>query len=431
MSIRSARATDNVIAVSANHKESAVNTEQTLDTSLLWNIGVMINTEPRRESNENEATGHEEPDAVYDLGKTVKVTLESDKAQPQHFAFLGAYGLGAITTAALGSGYKHTETPISGDLDADRSNPSFTGAQRWGKTDTSIMKRRFASMFIDSFKATFTADEWVKISGEVLGTGKVTTNVTEESISAAENATQLTLAANGVQGSDAAARLSNVQRVRVELVTGIWTEVAYSAVSAATPAVITITAPGVPATSRTYKVLYHPTAAAWETFPARVTESPLRISQMSLNVGGSWTGSAFSGGRALTSELNSIEWEFKNNMAVKYVPGAGDAYAGRCLRKARSQKIKLNREFREYIMQQHIDDNDTFGLHIKLTGALYDATYHYQVEIIFPKLALLAAPLSEKDKMNTEEGDLQVLEDATYGSVIMIVQNLVDTYAAA
>jgi hypothetical protein len=139
--------------------------------------------------------------------------MNFEKAQPQHFAFLGAYALGAVSSSALGAGYRHTITPLSGDLDEDRSNPSFTFAQRYGKT---VLKRRFASGFVDALTATFARDAWVKIAGTVKATGKRTDNVMEETVNAYIDGTSLTLA-NAVEGSTAAERLQNVQRIRCEL----------------------------------------------------------------------------------------------------------------------------------------------------------------------------------------------------------------------
>ncbi len=424
---RSFRATHNLLAVSANARETAINTEQTLDTTMLVAVGDLAQLKPRRESNENEATGKEEPDAVYDLGSLSELPLSFEKAQPQHFAFLLAYALGQCASAAAGSGYQHTITPIDGDLDDDRSNPSFTAAQRYGKT---ILKRRYASMFIDSISATFNSDSWCKITGSAKGTGKVTKNVTEETVSAAKNAVSLTLAANGVQGSTATERLQNVQRIRAELTSGVWTEVAYSAVSGASPAVITISAPGDTADLVNYKILYIPTESEWMTFPARINETPLRVSEMTLKVGGKWNGSVFAGGRELQAEMKSLEWTLNNGMEIQFVPGAGGTYASRVMRGSRAQKIKLDREFREYIMQQHLDDNDTIGIYILAEGAVYDDPHKYQVEVIFPKVAVLDAPLSVDGKRLAESGDLLVLEDDTYGSVIVKIKNLQSAYAA-
>jgi len=351
--MRSWRATHNLLAVSANKKETAINKEQTLDTSLLVDMSAVLNLEPRREDNADELTGKEEADTVYDLGNLSGLPLPFPKAQPQHFAFILAYALGAISTGAAGTGYEHTITPIANDEDANRSNPSFTAAMRIGKT---VLKRRCASMFIDNFVATFARDDWCKIEAQAKGTGKADESVYEETLSALDNAVSLTLATNGVQGATAAERLDNVQRIRIELATGVWTEVAYSAVSDATPAVITITDPGGAGASKSYKVLYIPDEAipddwaattgysvgdkckptvpndywyictvagtsagtepvawpttigetevdgtvtwecitdAWQTFPSRVVETPLRVSQVTMNLGGTWNGSAF------------------------------------------------------------------------------------------------------------------------------------------
>ena len=506
---RSYMATHDLIAVSANTRETAINTEQTLDTTMLAALGDVINLEHRRESNENEASGHEEPDTIYDLGSLANWSANFEKAQPQHFAFLLAYALGVATPSAAGSGYKHTITPISGDLDNDRSCPSFTAAQRYGDN---VLRRRFASMFVDSVAASFAKDSWCKITGTIKGTGKYTDNIAKELVTEAMNATTLTLAALAIQDdtpASAATRLENVQQIRVlKPNSGEYLDVAYSAVSAATPAVITITPPAIAvpiaglskaaacvvtwtahgfvstdkitfsgitqadwsalnaehiityigadsfsipvdtqgyglaydagtdpgvgreSTDAVYEILYIPTESGWMTFPARINETPLRVSELTLKVGGKWNGSTFLGGRELTSEIKSGDWWFNNKLAVEFVPGAGGSYASRAIRGGRTQKITLNREFREFIMQQHLIDNDTLGLYILAEGAVYDSPHKYQVEIIFPKVAVLAAPISVDGKRLGEAGDLQVLEDDTYGSVIVKVKNLQATYAA-
>ena len=432
--MRSYRASHNLIAASANNAETAINTEQTLDTSLLAGMGDIFNLEPRRESNVEELTGKEEADNIYDLGGLCSGSLSFEKAQPQHFALLMAYGLGSISSVVAGAGYEHTITPISNDLDAYRSNPSMTVAQRFGKT---VLKRRFASMFVDSFTASFAKDSWCKITGQLKGTGKAADNITEEVIAVTPGTdpflidTALTLASNAVEGSTAQTRLDNVQRVRVELTPGVWTDVAHTAVSDTTPAVITIESlSGNSTDSVNFEVLYIPTESGWMTFPSRITETPLRVSALAVKQGGAWDGSDFAGGRTLSSELSSIDWNFSNGFELDFTPGAGGTYASRAFRPARTQTLSVNREFRDYIWQQHIDDNDDFGVHLLAEGAAIDGSHNYQVELIFPKVAILNAPLAVDGKKLAEAGDFVVLEDDTYGSVIAKVKNLQATYAA-
>lgn len=424
--MRSIRANHNLLAVSAYAQETAINTEKAFDLALPVDMESIITLTQRRENNSNEATGLEEPDAIYDNGGMSEAALSFSKAQPQHFAFIGAFGMGEISSAVAGDGYQHTITPILGETDEDRSNPSFSAMQKI----SDILKRRFISMFVDSFTATFAKDDWVKLTANVKGTGKYVDNVVSEDITADDDVTSLTLAANAVEGSTAAARLDSIHSIAVELSSGVWTQVAFSAVSSATPAVITIIAPGATSTSKTYRVLYVPDEAAAFTFPSKVQETPLRVSQLNVNIGGSWNGTTFSGGKTVSSEINSIEWSFNNNMEIQFVPGAGGAYAAAGYRVGRTQTVKIDRKMRDFLLQQHVIDNDNFGLKILCEGALYDDTHKYQVEIIFPQVAVLKSDPKVSNKQNVEEGELQVLDNATYGSVIMRVKNLQATYAA-
>ncbi len=427
--MRSTRANFNQIAVSAYARETAINTFADLDLSLLAQLSDIITTEFIRENNADEMTGKEEADTIYSLGKTAALGLNFQKAQPQHFALLYAFALGSVTSAAAGStGYEKTITPLSADLDVYRSLPSLTAAQRYGKT---VFKERFASLFVDSVTAKFARDAWVEISAQLKGTGKSETSIIEESVTAAENATPLTLAANAVAGSSAAERLDAVHAIRVELSAGVWTDVAFSAVSAAAPADITITAPGVGTGTRTYKVLYAPAELAWMTFPARVSQTPLRVSKVTLVVGGTWNGTDLGGGRTLACEVNSIEHTLNNNGQIEFCIGTDGAYASRYFREGRTQTLSLDRELRDYIIRNYIDQNETFAASILAEGAEYEFGHNYQVMMIFPKLGVLSAPISVNGKRLAERGDLAVLEDDTYGSVIVKVKDLEQYYAAA
>jgi len=424
--MRSIRANHNIVAVSAYQQETAINTAQDLDLSLLASVGDIISLEPRREDNVDELTGKEEADVIYDLGSTSALSLNFPKAQPQHFAFLYAYALGIIASAAAGSGYKKTITPIDGDLETERSLPSFTAAQRMGKT---IAKERFCSMFVNSLTATFSKDDWCQVKGDCIGTGKHDASVGEEEITAAGNVTALTLSANGVAGSTATERLDAIHQIRVELTSGVWTEVDFSAVSSATPAEVTITAPAISTDNVTYKVLYAPTEVGWMTMPARVSETPLRVSEMTFSLGGTWDGSAIQGGRNLGAEINSIEHTLNNNGAVEFAIGGNGLYASQYFREGRTQTLSLDREFRDYIVRNYMTGNETFAASITASGAEYGSGQNYEVQIIFPRLGVLKAPVTANGKRLAEKGDMTVLEDGTYGSVIVTVKNLAQYYA--
>jgi hypothetical protein len=310
----------------------------------------------------------------------------------------------------------------------------MTMAMRYGKT---ILKRRFTSMFVNSLTMTFDLDDWVKLAVNIMGTGKTSKNITRTTITAAENATSLTLTGYTVHGSDAQGRLDNVQAIRVYNAddSGAWEEVTYTAVAAGADPAITISAPGTGTDDVTYEVLFRGAeSGTWADFSSlsRVEETPLRVSGSYFYVGGTWDGTDFTGGYGICHEVRSCAWTLNNNLEMEFGPCAGEdnAYASRVFRPAREQTISLSREFRNYILQNYIDQNETFGFRILAEGGAIDATYNFQVEIIFPKVGIIDAPISVDGKRLAEAGDLKVLEDSTYGSVIVNVQNEQATYMA-
>jgi len=427
-SIRNFLATHNLLAVSATQHETALNQEQELDTTFLVDLNTGINYRALKTANRDEITGKEEADRLYDLGGTVAGSLAFSRAQPQHFAFLLAYALGEVSTGSVGtSGYRHVIRPRSGEVDVSRSNPSFTAAMRFGRQ---VMKRRFASCFVDQVRVEFAKDGWAKITGGVKGTGKVTENTEVEEVVAADNVDSLTLAANGVEGSSAAERLANVQAVKVlNPATQAWDEVNYTGVSGDTPAEISISPPGVSGSSISYRVYYVPQESGWMNFPGRVEEPPLKVSQLMVNLGGRWDGSSFVGGHTLAAELRRIRWNFQNNLSPERTPGGSD-WANRAFRTGREQKLTFDRDFRDFLLSQSLKDNDYFGIYLLAAGPEFESGYPYQVEIIFPRVAVTAAPVRVAQRRLAEEVEFAVLEDDAYGSVIVQVQNQVSSYAA-
>jgi len=275
------------------------------------------------------------------------------------------------------------------------------------------------------------------LSGAMLGTGKFTSSVTEEVVAVVPDAdpfsisTSLTLA-SAVQGATAAERLQNVQRIRVELATGVWTEVEFTAVSAATPAVVTIEAlNGISTDSVNFKVLYIPTEPAWCTFPSQISETPLRVTDATFYMGGKYTAAGgFEGGRQFGCEVESVEHSFQNNMQIEMCMGGSGAYADRGFRDGRVQTLKVDREFRDYILQQSLEDGEMLSAQIVAEGLEFDTGHNYTIALYFPQIALLKAPWSANGKRLAEAGDFRVFEHATEGSVRVLVKNLVATYAA-
>lgn len=412
----------NLLAVSARLKEIAINTEQTLDTSMAVTRETVYNPDWRREDNSDELTGKEEPDTVYDLGAMAGAPLTFGKAQAQHFGFGFAYGLGIISTAAWGTGYEHTITPLA-NIDVPFFTLAFAGA--------SIYKKRYASNVIDTLEATFERDSWARLVLGCQGTGKQTTNMFEETVNAAYNSTSLTLAANAVEGSTAQERLDAIHNVRVQDETNNqWIDVVVTAVSAATPAVLTITAPGGTATLVDYKILYVPAESGWMTFPARTIEPPIRVQDLVVKYGGLWDGTSYLGGHQIDVSVESIVYNLNNRYAIEFRVGGGGDFANYAIRQGRVQTLTLNKQARDYLLNQKIADNEDLAVSLIATGEEFESGKSYYVDILLPQCRVLRAPLSVSGFTLAETGDLQVLEDSTYGSVRAKIGNKVATYAA-
>jgi hypothetical protein len=151
---------------------------------------------------------------------------------------------------------------------------------------------------------------------------------------------------------------------------------------------------------------------------------------MTFTVGGKWSGTAFEGGRLICAEVNSIEHRLSNNGQIEFVPCAGGSYASSYFREGRDQVLSLDREFRDYILRNFTNTNETFGAQILAEGMEFDTGHKYTVQIILPKLGVLTDTISANGKRLGEKGDFAVLQDSTYGSVIVKVKNKIAAYAA-
>ena len=132
----------------------------------------------------------------------------------------------------------------------------------------------------------------------------------------------------------------------------------------------------------------------------------------------------------MSAELESIEHNLNNQTMIEYRVGGTGNYANYAGRQGRQQTLTLNRQMRDFILQQKIKDNEYFGVKVKATGAEFESGKNYYVDMVFPRCAVLKAPISVNGKVVAEAGDLIVLQDDTYGSVRIEVANKVAQYAA-
>lgn len=413
------------VAVSAHTAETALNTEQATDVMLLLPKSFMIEAKPVRKTNKDMANGREEQSLVYHEGFSLEYSLPFDMCDADTLGFLLSYHLGTDTPAASGTGFNHAITRL-----AARAVKGFTAVQR---LSNAIEKERFASNFVNTLNLTFAKGAYLKADAGIKATGKVTSNLTTEEVTAAYNATTLTLAANAVAGSTAADRLVYIHQVRCLVpATGEWVEVVCSAVSADTPAALTIVAPGGAATSTTYEVLYAPTEPAWCTLPARTDKAPMFVANLDVIVGGKYNGTTNLGGRTIGTDLMSIEWTSNRNMILEKRPvtGASAEYANFAKAGKPEQTLKLSKELRDAVLKQRMKDNETFAVRVLLIGPEYAAGENFEAELIWPQVSCMESSRKVGGDVITEDGNFAVQEGAIYSSVIIRVKNQIAQYAA-
>jgi len=372
----------------------------------------------------DEIAGREGASQLFRAALTAEGSLKQTRARPDFCLFTLAYFFGQISSEASGAaGYKHTISPLD-----DPDHPAFTAARRSG---SSIMKERFVHNLVKGFTCSL-GDAWVGMQADVVGSGKRDVNYTKEIVTAAENATQLTLASNAVEGDTAAARLENVRLVRVkEVGEQSWTVVTVTAVSDATPAMLSINAAGDTGTNVDYEIYYHPEEASWCDPPSTLDESPLRLVESKVVVDGYFDGSDIVGGISLGGDLVSCEVKGENEIDLVHVPDAGgDLFASESWRVSRTITLKLSRRFRDIVRQVQLDENEIISVLLRVQGALIPdgGGARYGFDLIFPRVGIVDAPVTVSEKILAEEGDLRVLVDETYGMGMVIGYNTVSSY---
>src|SRR5574337_1260404 len=420
------------VAVSANTKQTALNVAQNTDTALLVPKSFITALDARRETNEDQATGKEEPDTFYDKGYTAGASMPFTMAQAQQMAFLLAYHYCDRTTTVWGTGFEHLIVPTAKLQPPDVA--CFTLVERIG---LELFKRRHADLFVDTLKVKWEMDKWLHAEGGIKGSGKFDENILQITVNAPYNSAALTLAVGAtnytVQGATAADRLNNIDYVRVKVpATGEWVDVVVTAASGVTPGVLTIVAPGVAVTATDYEIGFIPSEPAWCTIPARVDEPPLLVANMNCRVGGLWNGATFLGGHSLGRQFRSIEHSSENMMEIQPRPDEGFSgqYANHAQRMGRKQTLSIDKDMEDYLMQMRLRKNDYLGIRLKALGPEFETGKNYYVEAIYPRVGVEKVPVKINGKIVGETVELRVMKSDLYPSGIWRVGHKTATYAA-
>lgn len=418
-----------LIAQSLLLRESAINTAQTMDRSIIWegDLPQLIARNPADDSNQR--TGTMLGTKLTRAGHTVAWSPSQPQARPQHIAWLMGYGLGSVTTTAPDTGvYLHALSPQSGN-----NLPTSTVMARHGGGTEAISIERYAGCAVDQFTLA-TSGDYLSIQGSVLGTGYCDSDVEREIVAGLDNATSLTLAAKGILGSTAGERLTNLHAVlcSYQQVTNRYvTDVTVSAASAAEPAVLTITSVGGAGASVDYLVIYRTkTGVSWTTFPATVSEDPYRVGNATIKIGGDWNGTTYVGGKTYGCDVRALSISWANNATVQFcMSGSGD-YGDRIYRGRPTLALTMDRELWDWVHQVYARRSENLSLYAKWTQATaITGSYYPYCEVIIPEFGIESHATSEADGLIVESLNCKGL-NGSYAGLLVNLQDTIATVAA-
>ena len=417
--MRNYNATHNMCAVSSM-PENNLNEVKDINYLLLASLDDIPNITESRQPNTNEQTGDEEPTMLYRDVTRFEMPLNFERAQAQHFAFLLGFALGGIDGTFLGGCAEHLITPIAGDYDTNRANPSFTVKARTGNT---VAYNVYAGVCVDEITATFSKDSYASINARLKGTGCVHDALIREERTF-HGDTDIILDLSSKPILDGA--IENVHKVEV-FFNNAWHDVSFSEGDPNSLNVQSIE--GMQSDEDyEYRIYYLSESAAniAGDMPASpIFETPLFVSDFSITAGGTWDGTQFVGGHKIDADLTSLEYTIQNNLSFETGFNASGKHANRVYREGRTQKIKVDKLTKDLLLYAWHKYNETFGFYIAATGDTIPGTSErYKLEFIFPKVGFLSHSNRIDNKNNAENMELNVLKSSQQPSVIAKVTTL-------
>jgi len=168
--------------------------------------------------------------------------------------------------------------------------------------------------------------------------------------------------------------------------------------------------------------------------PMVVGESYLRYGDVNFKRGGSLIGSVSAGDLAvggspisLKGELQLFEWTIDNQAQTVYEMGDSSGYVTRVERGDKfRQSLSAVLEMQDDIHKTGLINGTQYVMNIPITGSVIvggSGLFNYSCDIIFPKVVYKEAKKDRDGEIVTVNAEFQVLEDTTYGSVIVKIIN--------
>ncbi|QPJ64585.1 MAG: hypothetical protein G3M78_03910 [Candidatus Nitrohelix vancouverensis] len=177
------------------------------------------------------------------------------------------------------------------------------------------------------------------------------------------------------------------------------------------------------------------------SMPGKVAESYLRYGDVEFTRGGSLTGSVAAGDLALGSSPTSLKgvllsFDYSVNADPKtlYEMGDNSGYVSRVERGERwKHELSATFEMADDDHKNALKNGTEYVLNLPIRGAIIGGgsdTLSYEVDLIFPRAVYREARKELEGDVVVVKSQFQILESATYGSVIIKAQNKQASYLA-
>ncbi len=168
--------------------------------------------------------------------------------------------------------------------------------------------------------------------------------------------------------------------------------------------------------------------------PPVVAESYLRYGDVEFTRGGALSGSVAAGDLAVggspvsfKGDLKSFAWTLNNQAVPVYEMGDNSGHVSRAERGDRfTHDLTAQFEMQDDTHKTGLINGTQYVLNIPLVGGVISGgsgAFNFSIDLIFPKVVYRQAKKARDGQEVIVNAEFQVLEDATYGSVIVKVIN--------
>ncbi len=165
------------------------------------------------------------------------------------------------------------------------------------------------------------------------------------------------------------------------------------------------------------------------TRPAQVLEDYLSYGDADIKRGGTYNGTAVSGGTSIAPRVKNFKIDLGNGLKSAYLFNDNTGFSGRAIRaRMLDAKVSMTLEYEDETEMDALKAGTPFVLEIPVVGALIDATHHFEGRFIFPRVSYAKVEQDVDDGVLIANVDFNVMADPTYGALDVWIQNSQPSY---